>query len=152
MIKNFKIIGISFILLICTACSKDIRCHGYNFDEDTIKKIVPMKSTLNEVIEYLGTPTTAALYGEPKFFYINHKYKRRLFLNPELIDQNILQISFTQGGTVASIERYGFNDVESFKFDEASTYLPGNNIGALQQIISNIGKYNNTDGIRKAGT
>ncbi|MDJ1257423.1 MAG: outer membrane protein assembly factor BamE [Candidatus Midichloria sp.] len=152
MIKNFKISGTLLILLVCTACTKDIRYHGYNLDKEVIKKIVPMKSTLNEVIENLGSPTTATLYGEPKFFYINHKYKRRLFLNPALIDQNILQISFTQGGTVTSIERYSFSDVKSFRFDEASTYLPGNNIGVLQQIIGNIGKYNNADGMRKAGT
>ena len=152
MIKNLKFCTIIFTLILCSACSKDIYYHGYNIDEDAVKKITPSRSNMNEVIAILGTPTTSALYGKPKFFYIYHKYSRRLFQNPKLIDQDILQISFSQNGIVESINRYSFADVSSLKFDKNTTYLPGNDISVIKQIIGNIGKYNNTEGVRKAGT
>ena len=152
MIKNFKLYSISFILILCSACSNEIYNHGYNIDEDMVKKITPSKSNINEVITILGTPTTSALYGEPKFFYIHHKYSRRLFQNPKLIDQDILQISFTQNGIVKSINRYNFADINSLQFDKNTTYLPGNNISVIKQIIGNIGRYNNINEVRKAGT
>jgi len=149
--KIFKyIFGILF--LMCAGCTKEIQYHGYNLDESSIKKIIPNESHLEHVIANFGTPTTAALYGEPKFFYINHKYQRRLFFNPKLIDQDILEISFTQNGIVNLIKRYNFSNIKSFDFNKDRTYLPGNEIGILKQAIGNIGRYNNTDGMRKAGT
>ena len=48
---------------------------GYQFDKESLDKIIPQKSNYEEVLLLMGSPTVAAIYGEPKFFYIQQLYK-----------------------------------------------------------------------------
>ena len=148
--NNTKLLLISILLLF--GCSSNIETKGYQFDKESLDKIIPQKSNYEEVLSLMGSPTVAAIYGEPKFFYIQQLYKSKPMTNPYVIDQKIIEISFRQDRLVNSIKEYKMSNMQELEFKNKTTYLPGNQIGVLEQFLGNIGRYNNTSNISKPGS
>jgi outer membrane protein assembly factor BamE (lipoprotein component of BamABCDE complex) len=128
---------------ILSGCSNNIQTKGYQFEKGAINNITPNKSNLEDVIKVLGSPTVSAIYGEPKFFYIEQIYKTVPMRNPAVIDQKILEVTFQNNGIVKGIKEYNLKDIKKVDFNNTQTILPGNKIGALEQFLGNLGKYNN---------
>ena len=151
---NTKRNRLSYILLalLLTSCSKDIAYKGYSIDEDNLNKIIIGKSSMNDVLNILGSPTTSSLYKQTKFFYISHQYKSRFFSNPKLVNQKITEISFSKNNIAQAISTYSTNDMNSIKFATKQTELVGNKMNPFKQIIGNIGKYNESQDAKKPGT
>ena len=148
LIRNKAKLLIAAVLLL-SGCSNNIESKGYQFDKDSASQIIPNKSSYSELVSKMGFPTVGSIYGEPKLF--NQLHRAKPMTNPYLVDQNILEITLGNDHIVKSVRRYSMKDVQELQFDRRTTVLPGNEIGALEQFLGNVGKYNNASGIGKAG-
>ena len=134
-----------FIILACASgCASQIEVNGYGFSGSKHEDIVAGKTTRDEVRANLGSPTTVGDIGDyKKDYYISRKTEGKSFWKPKVLEQQVLIFLYDKTDKVVLIEELTLDDSKNILFSEKHTKLPGNEITAMQQIMNNLGKYNN---------
>jgi len=141
--KTLKLFAVVFLAAQITACANHIEVSGYGFTDSHHEDVVVGKTTRHELISNLGSPTAVANIGDDKkVYYISRKTKRVAFLDPIVLEQQVLAISLDKNNVVSGIEELTLDDSKHVVFSENHTLLRGNEITAMQQIMGNLGKYN----------
>jgi outer membrane protein assembly factor BamE (lipoprotein component of BamABCDE complex) len=137
--KSLVAITLSIFL---SGCAKDMRVHGFNFEHTDFKSIKVGETTRHQVLSELGSPTSESDFGEKKYYYIYSKVEKIAFLDPKIVEQKVLSIGFDDCDTVKDINELTLDDANKIIFSESRTEIKGNSLTAVQQILTNIGKYN----------
>jgi outer membrane protein assembly factor BamE (lipoprotein component of BamABCDE complex) len=99
---------------------------GYQIDEQSLAKVEIGKTTKQEALALLGTPSTTSTVGGDAWYYIGQKMTRALaFMPAKLTDQNVLAIYFDKDGKVSRIANYGMKDGKIFDFVSQTTPTGG---------------------------
>lgn len=138
-INKLLLIGV----LSLSACTKHEYYHGYSFDSKEMVQIKINETSENEVIQLLGSPTTTSLFGDKKYFYIAMHQESEAFFLPYTITQDVLEISFNNSNIVSSTKTYTLNDAKKIEHARNTTKLKGNELTPIEQILSNVGRFNN---------
>jgi len=141
-IPTFRSAVAAFGLLALSACYANVEVRGYVPDEELIEKVV-VGVPKSEVEVIMGSPSTAATFSQPEiWYYISRRVERVAFLEERLIDQRVVEVEFDRGGRVASIKRYFAADRRDIVPNERITPTHGKEIGALEQLFGNVGRFN----------
>ena len=137
--------AVAFSLLAATAlsaCEPRISTHGYVPDPDVVSRVEPGVHNQLEVAQLLGTPSTAALFGEQTWLYITERREEFAFFKPEIVSQDVLAIAFDDRGVVHEIASFSLED--GLVVDPVSLTTPtyGKKLGLLEQLFGNIGRFN----------
>ena len=138
---NFKTTAL-IVLLTLSGCVKEYYNHGYSFDSDSISSIAVGKSSYDDVIDALGSPTSESTYGVKTVYYISNKTEKTAFLDPKVVEQRVLEINFDSKGIASNINEYSTADRNKIDFASDETSIEGNRVILLEQILGNVGKYN----------
>jgi outer membrane protein assembly factor BamE (lipoprotein component of BamABCDE complex) len=112
---------------------------GYQIDEQSLAKIEIGKTTKEEALALLGTPSTTSTVGGDAWYYIGQKMSRALaFMPAKLTDQNVLAIYFDKNGKVSRIANYGMKDGKIFDFVSQTTPTGGREPDFLKNIFSGL--------------
>jgi outer membrane protein assembly factor BamE (lipoprotein component of BamABCDE complex) len=128
------------LLISCTA---RIDNHGNEIDLDNLTEIVPGTTNKSRVSALLGAPSSTSDFGEDTWFYIGSTTKTLGFLKPELINRKVVYIAFDKDGVVDSIGKLSEEDGKKIDVVDRKTPTAGQRITILQQLIGNIGRFNN---------
>jgi len=131
------------VALSTWSCQDRISTHGYVPDPEALARIEPGVHNRLEVAQFLGTPSTTAMFGEETWLYITEKRKEFAFFKPEIIEQQVVAISFNDAGVVDTLDEYLLAD--GLLIDPVSRTTPtyGKQIGLLEQFLGNVGRFNN---------
>ncbi len=110
---------------------------GYVFDEASLEQ-VPVGASQEQVLLVLGTPSTVATVSGEVFYYISQKTERTAFMNPEVTDQRVVAVYFSQNRRVERIANYGLKDGKIFDFISRTTAAGGQDQNFLRQIFSGL--------------
>jgi len=91
-------------------CTPDFRNHGYIPNEEILDEIVVGVDTRASVEDVAGSPTSASLTGAGNYYYVRSRVKSFAYRAPEVVERQVLAISFDDAGTVSNIERFGLED------------------------------------------
>ena len=138
--KNFIFVLITTLAL--TGCISEFEQHGFSFEQNNIQSIKVGKSSKQNVLQSLGSPSTESNYGTPTFYYIGFKTEKVAFMQPKIIEQRVISITFDKKNTVSDIQEYTIDDLNSIAFSEHKTEIKGNTLTPIEQIMSNVGKFN----------
>ena len=138
----------SFFMLIClvavTACIPPrVSNRGYVDAFNRAEKIQPGISTREEVMELLGSPSITNNFGDEIWYYVAKRKEAVAFLKPEITEQKVTRIAFDSRGIVESINGYGLDDKRHIEMVEDVTPTEGHELGVLEQILGNVGRFNN---------
>lgn len=124
------------------ACEPRISTHGYVPNEQILSRIEPGLHNRLEVAQFLGTPSTTALFGAETWLYITERREEYAFFHPEIIDQSVIAIAFDERGVVQEIAGYTLED--GIIVDPISRTTPtyGKQLGLLEQLVGNVGRFN----------
>lgn len=136
-----KIIALS-LLLLSSGCAKEHYYHGYGFQQNNIDSIKVGSSSYDQVLAELGSPTSESHFGDKTIYYINNKTEKVAFLNPKIVEQRSLAITFDSKGTVSDIYEYTLDDAQNIAFSEKRTEIRGNTLTPIEQVMTNVGKFN----------
>jgi outer membrane protein assembly factor BamE (lipoprotein component of BamABCDE complex) len=117
-----KFLALSLFCTLLSACTPTTATRGnYLIDED-VNSLQAGLSTQNDVLNLLGTPTSSAVFEK-------------------VTDRKVYKIAFDDTGVVSMIKRV---DGETLDVPLASRTTPtsGNEITFIQQVLGNVGKYN----------
>lgn len=127
------------------SCTPKIDNRGNEIDLDNLVEIEPGKTRKSRVSALLGAPSSISDFGEDTWLYIGATTKTIAFFQPELINRKVVYISFDKDGVVGSVGKLSEADGRKIEFVDRETPTAGQRITLLQQLIGNIGRFN--DGV-----
>src|SRR5690349_11687991 len=128
--------------LTAGACTPRIDQRGNKPDEDQVLVINPGVDDKNRVAELIGTPSTISTFDDRTWYYISKRTETTAFLDPQLIDQEVLAITFDEGGIVQNMRIYGPEDGRTIAYVDRKTPTEGNELTIMQQLLGNLGRFN----------
>ena len=94
----------------------------------------------------LGSPSISSDFGENTWIYVSGRTKTLAFLKEEILDRKIVYISFIETGVVDSIGTLSEKDGKQIELVSRKTPTAGQRITLIQQLIGNIGRFNQNVG------
>jgi outer membrane protein assembly factor BamE (lipoprotein component of BamABCDE complex) len=122
-----------------------IDSQGYVPDEGTLERVKPGAQTREDIAQMLGTPSSVLPFSDDTWIYISRKVSTVAFLDPRVLEQNVVVVQFDQGGIVQDVRRYTLEDGKPIDPVTRKTPSPGKELTFLDQLIGNIGRFNPTD-------
>ncbi len=125
------------------ACAPDVVLRGNLPDPDRIAEIHPGKTTKNDVISILGSPSTISVFDPNSWYYVSKRTKQVAFLDPDVLDQQVYIIRFN-GDVVQAIGHKNLKDGELIEPAPGETPAPGRHLTFMEQFVGNIGRFNSS--------
>lgn len=133
--------GLMLILVgAVAACSAVYRNHGYVPNEEDLALIEVGKDTRETVGQKIGRPSTSGLLNDVGWFYVQSRYKLVGPREPKEIDRQVLAVTFTEGGVVENVARYGLEDGRVVEISRRVTQPNVKGLSFIQQILGSFGR------------
>jgi outer membrane protein assembly factor BamE (lipoprotein component of BamABCDE complex) len=126
-------------LAVLTACSATYRNHGYVPPDEDLQELVVGVDTRATVDDVIGPPSVGGVLGEGDYYYVRKQVREYGMFRPEVIDRQVLAISFDDTDAIANIERFGLEDGNIVPLSRRVTDSSVVENGFLRQLLSNIG-------------
>jgi outer membrane protein assembly factor BamE (lipoprotein component of BamABCDE complex) len=130
--------------LASCAYGTDLRGHLPSSDE--LAQIHPGKTTKDQVVKILGTPSTVGVFDDKDWYYISSRTKDYTFASPKILDQQVYVVAFNDDGVVRAVEHKTLQDGREVVPIARATPAPGRELTFLEQVLGNLGRFNNTGG------
>lgn len=123
------------------ACSATFTNHGYVPPPEVLSEI-EIGASRDEVAELAGAPGTGGVARDEAWFYTQYRVRNYTYNAPQVIERDIVAISFSEAGRVTNVERFGLEDGQIVQLSRRVTESSVRDIGFLSQILSNFGRIN----------
>ncbi|WP_233557422.1 outer membrane protein assembly factor BamE [Rhodophyticola porphyridii] len=135
------------MISVTAACSATFNNHGYIPPEEELAAILPGVDTRESVESSVGRPATSGVMRDEAWFYADYRVRNFAYRAPEIIERNIVAISFDDAGVVQNIERFGLEDGQIVPLSRRVTESSVQEITLLRQILQNFGRINVADAL-----
>ncbi len=127
---------------------------GNKVDEALLTQLVPGTSTRADVTALIGTPTARATFDDNTWIYIGEVTKPVIGATNEVLDQQVVVLTFDPQGVLRGIERKSQGDAVPVSVVTRATPAPGNDASFMQQLLGNVGRFSpvDTSGGHSAGS
>ncbi len=134
-------LGIAISAIVLTsACVASYRNHGYIPDEEDLSEIVVGVDTRDSVAESVGSPTSSGVLNDSGYYYVRQRVRSYAFTAPQVIERQVLAISFDGAGVVQNIERFGLEDGRVIDLDRRVTESSVVDRTFLRQLLGSLGR------------
>ena len=110
-------------------------------DPEVIAEIVPGRDTREDVIAQLGTPSAISSFQDNTWYYVGKRQEQVAFFSPDLIDQQVFEVSFDENGRVLSTRLYTKADQQAIDPVDRITPTEGKELTLMQQLLGNLGRF-----------
>ena len=138
-------------LAVLAACAPIIQQEGNVPDPDHVVQINPGVDDKNRVTQLLGSPSTVSAFQDRTWYYISRRTAQTAFLDPKVVEQEVLAISFNDNNIVDDMRIYGLENGRMIDMNTKVTPTFGNDLTLVQQLLGNLGRFNNPDKKGKPG-
>lgn len=125
-----------------SACSGVVDTRGNLPDPETVLEVQPGIHDRDQVATILGSPSTVATFEDDTWYYVSRRTEQFAFLDPEVLDQQVLMVKFGEDGLVSDMKIYGLEDGQVIDPVERTTPTSGRELTVLQQLLGNLGRFN----------
>lgn len=128
-------------LAACSVIEAPRTLRGAQVDQDELKQLVVGVSTKKDVESLIGSPTVKGTFDD-RWIYISQTTHTRVGQLPGVDKQQVVQLSFDQGGVLRDIEQRGMKDAKPVSMVSRTTPSPGSEASFMQQLLGNVGRFN----------
>ncbi|WP_147105689.1 outer membrane protein assembly factor BamE [Tateyamaria sp. syn59] len=133
--------GLALIVTLGVAgCSPTFRNHGYVPPEEDLAELAVGIDTRSTVEDLIGPPTAGGVLEGGDFFYVRSRVRTFGPRRPQVIDRQVLAVTFDQEGVLQNIERFGLEDGRVVALSRRVTDSGVTNVNFLRQLLGNIGR------------
>ncbi|WP_052249646.1 outer membrane protein assembly factor BamE [Tateyamaria sp. ANG-S1] len=133
--------GLALIITLgVAACSPTFRNHGYVPPEEDLAELAVGIDTRSTVEDLIGPPTAGGVLEGGDFFYVRSRVRTFGPRRPEVIERQVLAVTFDQEGVLQNIERFGLEDGRVVALSRRVTDSGVTNTTFLRQLLGNIGR------------
>ena len=124
------------------ACSPQYSNHGYIPPQDELDQIAVGVDTRESVADKVGVPSSAGVLNNSGYYYV--RARKRAFgpFAPAEIERQVVAISFSEGGVVQNVERFGLERGQVVPISRRVTDSSVGNVSFLRRLLGNIGAFN----------
>ncbi len=147
-------LGLAIVLLapvVLAACTPTVETHGHSLDEAQIAKIKPGNSSRQEVLQLMGSPSALSTFDDAAWYYVTQRTEKKSFYQKDVVDQEVLTVTFDGEGRVADIERHGLDQVAAIDPVDRVTPTAGSSPSIFKQLIGNIGRFSSGNDVDPDG-
>lgn len=130
------------LALAATACAPIVNTRGNMVEAERLARIQPGKSTADDVLDILGTPTSVGAFDTRSWYYIGQVTERTAFFTPEVVDRKVVSIQFQPNGVVKDVRQIDRAAEKDLEMVDRATPTAGHDMGFLEQLLGNVGKFN----------
>jgi len=134
------------LALATVGCTADIIVRGNAVDQEKLTQIQPGVQDRGTVRELLGSPTNVATFDNETWYYITQKDQTVAFSKARPLWREVVAISFNGAGRVTKVKKYSLADGRKIKPVDRKTPTPGQEFGLIQQLIGNLGRFEQPGG------
>ena len=135
---------VAFCLIFVAACTAQYRSHGYVPPEEDLQQLVIGVDTRATVDDVIGAPSASGLLSDGDYYYVRSRVREYGMKRPEVVDRQVLAISFAPNETIANIERFGLEDGNVVPLTRRVTDSSVVGNGLIRQLFGNIGNIDPT--------
>ena len=134
-----KMGGIMCLSVALAACTPTYRNHGYIPLQEDLNNLQVGVDTRETVDDVVGPPSSAGMLNSGDYYYVRSRVKEVGMYRPEVIERQVLAISFAPNDTIANIETFSLADGNIVPLTRRVTDSSVVNNGFLRQILGNFG-------------
>ncbi|MEL6585523.1 MAG: outer membrane protein assembly factor BamE [Pseudomonadota bacterium] len=135
------------MLVGLSACAATFRNYGYIPDDADLEALVVGVDTRDSVETAVGRPQASGVINDTAWYYVRSRVRFFGPRKPQVVERQLLAVSFAEDGTVSNIERFGLEDGRVVTLSRRVTETSIREFGLIQQIIRNFGRINVGDAI-----
>lgn len=138
---------LSRLVLACAAaavlsgCANPVATRGKMLEDERLASIKVGQSHREDVVQALGSPTTAGTFDEKIWYYIGQKTEQKAFFAPDVVERKVVKITFDDRNVVQKVETLDPNLAQSIDVVDRKTATAGNDTSILQDLLSNLGRF-----------
>ena len=134
------------------ACTPTETVRGDMLQDYQLATVQVGSDTQADVVREIGSPTTVAPFDDKTWYYIGQDTKKYGPLDPKIVKERVIRVVFDDQGKVAEVRDVThLRDPVPYSRDKTPT--SGNQITLPQQLLGNLGKFNNAaEGSKKVGS
>ncbi len=129
------------------ACAATYRNYGYVPDEAQLSALSVGVDTRETVEAAIGRPSTSGVERDDAWYYVQSRVENYAWRAPETLERRLVAVSFTPGGTVENIERFGLERGRVVTLSRRVTTTSIRQYGLIQQLIRNFGRVDLAQGL-----
>jgi outer membrane protein assembly factor BamE (lipoprotein component of BamABCDE complex) len=130
---------------LVAACAPTVNTRGNMVEDSRLQSVRPGVSTQADVRAALGPPTVVPPFEEGTWYYIGQVTEKTAFFEPEVVERRVVKVEFDEIGTVATIDELTLEEGQEVELVERETPTRGRQMGFLEQMIGNLGRFNTTE-------
>ncbi len=138
--RTFTVLTLLAVSLAVAGCTATYRNHGYIPPEEELQELVVGVDTRASVEDVVGSPTAGGVLEGGNFYYVRSTVKTFGPRRPEVVDRQVLAISFDEAGVLQNIESFGLEDGRVVTLSRRVTDSNISNVSFLRQLLGNIGR------------
>jgi outer membrane protein assembly factor BamE (lipoprotein component of BamABCDE complex) len=124
-----------------SACAATFSNHGFVPRDDELAALAVGVDTRDTVAETVGRPSATGVVRDEAWIYSAYRMRNYAYQAPEVIEREVVAISFTESGVVSNIERFGLEDGRVVTLSRRVTDTSVRDMGFLRQLMRNLGRF-----------
>jgi outer membrane protein assembly factor BamE (lipoprotein component of BamABCDE complex) len=129
------------LALAGTACTPTVEMRGNLPHPDVLSQLQPGKTSRDDVLALLGTPSSTIAYGDETWHYISAKSEQVAFFAPKFVERRVVSVAFDPRGMVKTVSNRELGDGQTIELVERETPTAGKEMSILQQLLGNVGRF-----------
>jgi len=126
---------------ILSACAATFTNHGFVPPEQELEQILVGVDTRGTIEETIGRPSAAAgILRDEAWIYSAYRVRNYTYQAPEVIERDVVAISFDADGVVTNVERFGLEDGQLVQLSRRVTEGSVRDLGFFRQLMRNLGR------------
>lgn len=143
---SLRLLTAGAALAALSACEPVIDLRGNHPDPQSLALIKPGLQHRDDVVDLLGSPSTVDTFdSKSAWFYISKTTSTVAFFQPEILEQQVVEIDFDKEGVVNRIKTLTLADAHDVTPVARTTPTAGNELTFMQQLMINVGRYGKKD-------
>ncbi|MCR9219589.1 MAG: outer membrane protein assembly factor BamE [Alphaproteobacteria bacterium] len=134
------LLGLGAVLFL-GACEPKTALRGNLPRESQIEQIRVGQDTKSRVRDILGTPSTIGTFDQDVWYYMSQKTEQWAFLEPEIVDHQVLALYFTPDGVLQNVVTYTQEDLREVEYADRKTPTSGRELTFLEQLFGNVNRF-----------
>lgn len=127
-------IAAALAIVALAGCSPRTDTHGNLVDPEALGQIKSGEQTREQVQTLLGSPSSVAAFDQNIWYYIGKHTQQVAFLEPTVVDQQVIEIEFDSQGIVKSVHKLGEDDGKEVAIVSRTTPTRGKSLGVLDEL------------------
>ena len=136
------VLALGTVSLGTSGCGSIVANRGNEVTAEQVSAIEVGTHGRQQILSMLGSPSSTSSFGEETWYYIFERTESTAFLEQEVRDRTILTIRFDEEGAVKEAKTAGLEQAQEMSPVERETPTAGNRLSFFEQMIANIGRFN----------